>query len=81
MSYCGEIPGHYYGKPRTVAQCHLYCTAMRCYAPNLANTSIKKTLDEEKKKYFAIMPDHLAPAGATYSQTAVDKRKEEQKVS
>jgi hypothetical protein len=37
--------------------------------------------DPEKKKYFRIQADHVAPPGASYARGAVAKRKAEQEVS
>ena len=38
-------------------------------------------LDEEKRKYFKIMPDHVVPEGAKYSRAGVKREKEEKDVS
>ncbi|KAJ5239415.1 hypothetical protein N7468_004034 [Penicillium chermesinum] len=35
--------------------------------------------DPEKKKYFKIQPNHIAPAGASYSRESVKRRRLEQK--
>lgn len=36
--------------------------------------------DEEKRKYYKILPTHVAPQGAKYSQEGVKKEKEVEKV-
>lgn len=36
--------------------------------------------DEDKKKYFKILPNHVAPQGAKYSQEGVKKEREVEKV-
>lgn len=36
--------------------------------------------DEEKRKYFKILPNHIAPQGAKYSQEGVKKEREVEKV-
>lgn len=38
-------------------------------------------IDPEKKKYFRIQANHLAPAGSQYSRDAVKKREHQKKVA
>jgi hypothetical protein len=37
--------------------------------------------DPEKKKYFKIQANHVAPPGAQYSQQSVKRKRNEQEVS
>ena len=38
-------------------------------------------VDDEKKKYFKILPNHAAPPNSKYSRENVQKEKEQSKVS
>jgi hypothetical protein len=37
-------------------------------------------LDEDKKKYFQIQPDHVAPPGAQYSAKVLKRKRSDQRV-
>jgi hypothetical protein len=38
------------------------------------------SLDEDKKKYFQIQPDHVAPPGAQYSAKMLKRKRSDQRV-
>jgi hypothetical protein len=59
------IPGFYWGK-------HTNSATLR--------SSTKKYADPEKKKYFRVQANHVAPAGSQYSREAVKRRKLDNKV-
>ncbi len=42
---------------------------------------IDHAVDPEKKKYFRILPNHVAPTGAKYSKEGVKRGREQEKVS
>lgn len=56
------IPGFYWGE--------------RNHSPSLRYVRVlRKILDPEKKKYFRVQANHVAPAGSQYSREAVKRRK------
>ena len=41
----------------------------------------KRYVDEEKQKYFKVLPNHVAPTGVEYSREEVAKRRKREEVS
>ena len=64
-----EIPGFYYGKSWHVCD-------KKQRGPNDF-----LCIDAEKRKYFRVQANHVAPQGAKYSQENVRKEKEQSRVS
>lgn len=83
-----EIPGFYYGESpslnyrinlhaRRRPQLHFVALGFYQWQAN----SISSQPDPEKKKYFKIQGNHVAPPGAQYSQESVKRKRNEQEVS
>lgn len=75
-----DIPGFYYGQcfwsPRS-----LYTSYSGCVNETISILTNQLSTDAEKKKYFQIQANHVAPPGAQYSKDSVKRKRNDQVVS
>ena len=65
-----EIPGFYYG----------ICAHLNISSIHLLQYWQRYRKDAEKRKYFRVLANHVAPEGSKYSRQNVKKEKEQSKV-